>query len=137
MIEEKEAAIVRHIFNWYAEGYSVNKIIKELENTDVMSPKGSTKWPKRTIQNMLVNEKYIENVMLGKTCTGEFPNNKQVINRNQSARFFMEEGHTPLISKELFEKVQEEIKRRSNIEIVDGEAIRKDTHYSAKKIMRQ
>ena len=46
-----------------------------------------------------------------KTRTGEFPNNKQMINRGHAERFLMEERRTPLISKELFEKVQEEIKR--------------------------
>ncbi|MDD5936984.1 MAG: recombinase family protein, partial [Clostridiales bacterium] len=66
VINEEEAAIVRNIFSWYLEGYSVNKIIKELSSTGVKSPKGSDKWPKRTIQNMLVNEKYIGNVLLGK-----------------------------------------------------------------------
>lgn len=43
MINEEEAAIVRNIFSWYLEGYSVNKIIKELSNTGVKSPKGSDK----------------------------------------------------------------------------------------------
>jgi site-specific DNA recombinase len=34
---------------------------------------------------------------------------------------------------EIFEQVQEEIKRRSNIEIVSGAAKRKGTHYSTKR----
>lgn len=135
-INEEESIIVSKIFERYVEGYSVNKIIKELAMSGVKSPKGSDKWPKRTIQHMLVNEKYIGNVLLGKTCTGEFPNNKQMINQGQVERFLMEEGHTPLISNELFEKVQAEIKRRSNIEIVDGKVQRKDTHYSAKDIIQ-
>lgn len=101
-----------------------------------MSPKGSVKWPKRTIQNMLINEKYIGNVLLVKACTGEFPNNKQMNNRGQAVHFLVEKGHIPLISNELFEKVQEEIKKRSNIEIVDGKVQRKDTHYSAKDILQ-
>ncbi|WP_410497298.1 recombinase family protein [Cellulosilyticum sp. ST5] len=128
--------MIRKVFNWYKEGHSVNKIIKELKNADVMSPKGSVKWPKRTIQNMLINEKYIGNVLLVKACTGEFPNNKQMNNRGQAVHFLVEKGHIPLISNELFEKVQEEIKKRSNIEIVDGKVQRKDTHYSAKDILQ-
>lgn len=46
----------------------------------------------------------------------------------------MEEAHEPIISRELFNEVQEEIKRRSNIEVVDGKAKRKSTHYSSKDI---
>lgn len=46
----------------------------------------------------------------------------------------MKEAHAPIISNEVFEQVQEEVKRRSNIELVDGKTKRKNTHYSAKGI---
>ncbi len=48
----------------------------------------------------------------------------------------MENNHEPIISIEVFEKVQEEISIRSNIEIVDGKAKRKSTHYSSKSSNR-
>ena len=38
------------------------------------------------------------------------------------------------VNQFLFDQVKEEIKRRSNIEIVDGKTKRKKTHYSAKRI---
>lgn len=82
---------------------------------------------------MLVNEKYIGDVLLGKTCTGEFPDNKQRINRGQEQQYLMKEGHIPLIASEIFEKVQAELKRRSNLEIVNGRAQRKNSQYSAMK----
>lgn len=129
-IDEEEAMIVRKNFDWYLEGHSVNKIIKELSDAGIKSPKGSDRWPKRTIQDMLVNEKYIGNVLLGKPCTGDFLDNKQRINRGQVQQYLMKEGHTPLISSEIFEKVQEEIKRRSNLEKVNGRIQRKTNHQS-------
>lgn len=89
---------------------------------------------KDSIQRILVNEKYMGNVILGKTYTIGFPNNKQKINRGQYGLFLMEEAHNPIISKETFEQVQEEIKRRSNTEVVNGETKRKGTHYSSKGI---
>ena len=46
----------------------------------------------------------------------------------------MENNHEPIISIDIFEQVQEEIKRRSNIEIVEGETKRKSTHYSVKSM---
>lgn len=33
---------------------------------------------------------------------------------------------------EVFEKIQEEIRARSNIEIIDGKVKRKNTHYSSR-----
>lgn len=82
---------------------------------------------------MLTNEKYIGHVLLGKICTGRYPNNKQKVNQGQQEQFLMKEAHEPIVTEEIFEQVQEEMKRRSNIEVVDGKAKRKSTHYSAKK----
>lgn len=63
------------------------------------------------------------------------PKNKQRINHGQQPRFLATEAHIPIIPTEIFEKVQEEIKRRSNIEVVNENAQRKATHYSAKALM--
>lgn len=135
VINEKQAIVVRRIFDVYLSGYSVDRIMKELASESIKSPKGKDKWSKRTIQNILTNEKYIGNVMLGKTYTGEFPNNKQKVNRGEQEQFIIQDAHEPIISIEIFEKVQEEIKSRSNIEEVNGKTRRKSTHYSAKESM--
>jgi len=45
----------------------------------------------------------------------------------------MKDAHEPIIESDVFEKVQSEMKRRSNIEIVYGKVKRKGTHYSAKR----
>jgi len=81
---------------------------------------------------MLTNEKYIGSVMLGKTYTGQFPNSQQKINRGEQEQYLMKNAHESIISIEVFEKVQEEMKCRSNIEMVEGKAKRKGTHYSSK-----
>lgn len=108
--------------------------MKDLEHNNIKSPTGKERWSKRTIQTMLTNEKYMGNVILGKTYTGAYPNNKQKVNEGSRGRFLMKEAHAPIISNEVFEQVQEEMKRRSNIELVDGKGKRKNTHYSDKGI---
>ncbi len=45
----------------------------------------------------------------------------------------MKNAHEPIIQEEKFERIQEEMKRRSNIEIVFGQTKRKGTHYSSKR----
>jgi hypothetical protein len=78
------------------------------------------------------NEKYIGHVLLGKTCTGDFPKNKQQKNDGGQDQFLMKNAHEQIIEEEKFERVQAEMKRRSNIEIVFGQTKRKGTHYSSK-----
>jgi hypothetical protein len=45
----------------------------------------------------------------------------------------MKNTHEQIIESEIFEQVQAEIKRRSNIEIINGKITRKGTHYSTKR----
>lgn len=71
--------MVRKIFDLYLRGYSVDMMMKDLVDNNINSPSGKEKWSKRTIQTMLTNEKYIGNVLLGKTYTGKYPNNKQKV----------------------------------------------------------
>ena len=137
MIYEEQAIVVRQIFELYLSGYSVDMIMEELADKNINSPTGKERWSKRTIQTMLTNEKYMGNVRVGKTYTTGFPNNRQKVNRGQQDQFIMEEAHEPIIPIEVFEQVQEEMKRRSNIEVVNGEKKRKDTHYSAKDAERR
>lgn len=136
VINEKQAAVVRKIFDLYLRGYSVGMIIKELSYTNTKSPQGKDKWSKRAIQTILKNEKYIGDVILGKTYTGAFPNNKQKVNNGEKEQYLIKDAHEPIISHEVFEQVQRAIKCRSNIEVVDGEAKRKNIHYSAGEVRR-
>ncbi|MCB2354417.1 recombinase family protein [Clostridium estertheticum] len=85
--------VVRGVFDLYVRGYSIGMIIKELSCTDIKSPQGKDKWSKRTIQTMLTNEKYIGNVLLGKTFTGQFPNNQQKANRGAQGQYLMKDVH--------------------------------------------
>lgn len=132
-IDEAQAEVVRKIYDLYLEGYSVDLIIRDLERLNIKSPMGKDKWFKRAIKTILTNEKYIGNVILGKTYTGTFPNNKQQSNNGAQEKYLLEDAHEPIVEREKFEQAQEEIKRRSNVEIVDGKIKRKKTHYSSKK----
>ncbi len=133
IIDEDQAGVVRAIFDLYLSGLSIGLIVKELKNRGIKSPQGKTNWSKKSIQTVLGNEKYIGQVLLGKTYTGDFPNNKQFMNDGECEQFLMKDAHEPIIDSEKFEQVQEEMKRRSNIEIVNGAVKRKGTHYSAKR----
>ncbi|AQR97602.1 recombinase [Clostridium saccharoperbutylacetonicum] len=72
VINEEQAEVVRKVFDLYLSGYSINMIMKELAFNNIKSSTGKDIWSKRTIQKMLKNEKYIGNVILGKTYTGQF-----------------------------------------------------------------
>lgn len=59
VINEKQAEVVKLIFDLYLSGKSILGIIKELKDRSIKSPTRKDKWPKRSVEEMLSNEKYI------------------------------------------------------------------------------
>lgn len=76
VIDEGQADVVRLIYDLYVSGCSVVLIIRELGKRNIKSPQGKDAWSKRSVQTVLTNEKYIGQIILGKTYSGDFPNNK-------------------------------------------------------------
>ncbi len=133
VIDEEQAKIVRVIFDYYLQGHSIVSITKELKNQGIKSPTGKDSWSKRAVETILTNEKYVGQVLVGKTYGGEFPDNKRYSNRGEHNQYLASNTHQPIISTEIFNKVTVERQRRSNLEVIDGKAVRKSTHYSGKK----
>ena len=104
-----EAIYVFHIFERFAAGDSLGKISASLARMDVPSPTGKELWSKETISKILNNEKYLGDVVLGKT---QFKNGVQLKNCDLNTKTVMMGHHPAIITKELFELVQMEKKRR-------------------------
>ena len=119
-INESEAKNVRLIYNLYLQGKSVLGIVKELERMGIKSPTGKNKWPKRSIEVILSNEKYIGNVRL-------------LDNGKHDLCYLSEDNNPAIISKETFQAVQIEKQHRSNIVKSEDEFQRKSRKYSSKK----
>ena len=119
IIDEETAEHVRLIYDLYLQGQSVIGIIRELERRKIVSPTGKEKWCKRTIDVMLSNEKYTGNVRLLKTG-------------NSEVHYLASDNNPAIISKEIFEAVQIEKARRSNVTKDKNGNQRKSKKYSSK-----
>jgi hypothetical protein len=75
----------------------------------VLSPTGKEIWSKETISKILNNEKYLGDVILGKT---QFINGMQVKNNDLNTKTVMMNHHPAIITEELYDLVQIEKKRR-------------------------
>ncbi len=120
-IDDEQAKVVRNIFNWYLEGYSIGGIIKRLETNGIKSPKGKDCWSKKGIESTLTRRKYTGDEAIADSGSSE----NQYLNKD---------NHEGIISKEQFEAVQLERASCSNVEILeDGTAHRKSKIYSSKR----
>ena len=119
VIDEKTAKNVKLIYDSYLSGQSVVGIIKELAKRKIFSLKEKENWNKRSIEWILSNEKYTGNVELLKSSESE-------------VHYLASGSHPAIISKEVFEAVQKEKSRRSNV-VKDGNGIKKKSKkYSSK-----
>lgn len=123
VINPEEAEIVKRIFREYLEGSGCGKICRGLERDGIKSARGNIKWHDSTVRKMLENEKYMGDALLQKTYTLDFLTKRRIKNTGEMPQYYVEDNHEPIISRETFMLVQEEIARRGYNK--DGKDIRK------------
>lgn len=115
IINEEQAKVVRRIYEEYLSGKGIRAIGNGLEKDRILTGAGKLKWYDSTIQKILRNEKYTGDALLQKTITVDFLTYKRVKNKGEVQQYYVEDSHPAIISKETFQRVQEEIKRRANL----------------------
>ena len=117
-INEKQAKIVKQIYELYIQGYSTNKIAKLLNEKNIPSYKNK-KWSARTIGDILKNEKYKGDCRLQKFYCVE--PNKKVRNKGEMQSYYIKDNHPPIVTRETWDKVQEIMfERKSKRKIGEG-----------------
>lgn len=129
IIEPKEAEVVKRIYREYLEGASLAQIGKSLEADGILTAAGKAKWRPETLKKILQNEKYIGDALLQKTYTVDFLSKKRVKNNGIVPQYYVENSHEPIIPRDLYMQVQEEMVRRANLH---SGAKRKKRVYSSK-----
>lgn len=115
VINPTEATIVLFIFHQFMNSDSLGKISDALARMDIASPTGKARWSRETISKLLANEKYVGDVVLGKT---NVINGAQVKSHDISKQVLMRAHHPAIISRELFDAIQQEKSKRSRTQIV-------------------
>lgn len=121
VVNEKEAKIVKEIFNMYLhEGKGAYTIAKELKARGVEIKRArkkekSTDWRESTILDILQNVKYIGDLKQRITYTTDFLEHTKKYNEGEVDFIYIENHHEAIIDKETFAATQKELKRRSEL----------------------
>ena len=129
IVNEPEAANVQLIFDAYIKGATIKQIVDLLKELGVSSPTGKEFWCKKSVDDMLSNEKYVGDVILMKTIHIGGPGSKRVKNRGEAEQYKATASHQAIISREQFDAVQKEKERRCNVETNGTERSRKHVRY--------
>jgi len=111
VIEPHEAKIVKQVFRWYMEGLGVPTIAQKLndlgERTRLRNP-----FTKSILYEFFKQEAYYGRLVLQKTYRTDFSRNPKR-NKGQRDKYIVDNAHEPIVSKEYFESVLAEKRRRS------------------------
>ena len=110
-----EAKIVTRIFEMYLAGMPLDQISKTLRAEDIQIPGKSFSFSRNMILNILRNEKYCGDVILQKTVTIDCISKTRKKNEREAPMYIVENNHPPIISRDTFNRVQEELSRRNAI----------------------
>lgn len=136
VIVPEEAEVVRKIFGLYLQGLTFGRIKTYLESMDIKTVTGKEQWDTTTIQKMLKNEKYKGDTLLQKTYTEDFMTGKKLKNIGQRTQYYVSESHPAIVTAEVFDRVQEEMSKRSRLTHQEnGTSIFRTTKYNSKYIL--
>ncbi len=128
-----EAEVVREIYRCYLDGMSMNLIADRL-NTKGLTTKGNcSPYRKAVIQRILTNEKYTGDALLQKTYVTDCITKKTRKNNGELPMYLVKNHHEPIISRADFNRVQEEMARRSAKRVIADKLTKTEQgKYSAK-----
>jgi hypothetical protein len=129
VIDPVESEVVKRIHCKYLEGASLAQIGKSLEADGILTTAVKARWRPEALKKILQNEKYIGDALLQKTYTVDFLTKKRVRNNGIVPQYYVENSHEPIIPRDLYMQVQEEMGRGVNLH---SGANRKKRVYSSK-----
>ena len=113
VVNELQARTVRRIFDLYLDGNGVRKIQFALEKEGHLTATGLTKWQPGNISRILRNSFYCGTIVYRKQFVPDFLEQKKINNFGEIDKVIVEGRHTPIVTKEQFEKVQQILSSKS------------------------
>ncbi len=124
VVNEEEAAVVRRVFRLRLS-MSTFGICRLLNEEGILSKTGA-KWTGNTLGRMLTNRAYLGESFYNKTRTVRFPDGTRKTVERDPSEWIPLEGYTPqIVSRELFNAVQEKLRESST----RGRPDLSDPHY--------
>jgi len=111
-IVPEEALIVQSIYAEFLSGTSMRDIAVKLTTNCILTPTGTNVWSTATVRNILSNEKYCGDAILGKTFVENCLTHRVCVNRGERPMYYVENSHPAIIDRGTWNQTQEELTRR-------------------------
>ena len=105
IINARQAATVRYIFDRFVAGVPANAIAGELNAAGETTVRGHA-WRADAVLYILRNEKYAGDCESQKFITRSFLTHRATVNRGEAPRYFVRDHHAPIVPRLVFDKAQ-------------------------------
>ena len=113
-VNPEGAEVVRLIFHKYLqERKGCSTIARELREAGILSSKGNCLWSSATVTKILKNEKYCGDLIQKKTYTPDYLTHEKKYNHGKEPLVELKDHHEPIIDRETWQAVQQELRRRN------------------------
>ena len=114
-VDPEQAEVVRSIYrNYLEERKGAHTIARELTEAGKRPPlRSSGAWSPAAVLNILRTEKYCGDLLQKKYRTTDYLSHRKVINEGVEEQIFLKDHHEPIVSREQYEAVQAELKKRA------------------------
>lgn len=102
----EEAKIVRFIFDEYVKGNGARVIARKLEAMGALTAYGCKHWQETTIIGIICSEKYMGDLVQGKTFTVDPISHHRLENQGEVNKYVVKDHHEALVSKKVWNKAQ-------------------------------
>ncbi len=108
VVNEAEAALIRTIFEQYADGVGYNKLVDYLNGMGYRTKRGNP-FGKNSLNSILKNEKYVGRFTFNKMLEKDVSKRRNPQLRPREEWIIVENGLPAIVSQEIFDKVQARI----------------------------
>lgn len=106
-IDEREAEIVRYIFDSYLNGRSKDEIAADLIRLGITTRDKKDRWQYTSVDYILKNERYIGDALLQKRYTTDVLPFQRKRNNGEKDKYYIKYSHPAIITHDIFERAQE------------------------------
>lgn len=113
-IVPEEAEVVKKIYQLFLDGSSIVQIVKFLQDHHYRTYRGHESWKSEAVRYILMNEKYVGDILLQKTFISNCIDKKSKFNRGELPKYLVSNNHPAIIDRDTFNIVQAELASRSS-----------------------
>ena len=115
VVHHEESKAVKQIFDWYLNGFGITAIAQMLNALQIQKFERTCHWTAETVSKLLHNEKYKGDQIFQKNYTTETLPFREVPNRGEFPMYHYQETHEPIISSDVFDKVQDLLLQKEQV----------------------